>query len=160
MLKFRLKWQSNQAPKFLRGSVLGEMMDSPIVKVALLVFCSCAFYWFPRFSLEYLPSLFIITRRVTDRHVIGACSLVRVDKTAKRWKRNLRNVCRIETDSWGRGALRDSGPSGCEGDSDLDLGHWLRAQFLGCAYVFVLGHRTQVSLNCEHSPWNFFSVSD
>ena len=31
MLKFRLKWQSNQAPKFLRGSVLGEMMDSPIV---------------------------------------------------------------------------------------------------------------------------------
>ena len=37
MLKFRLKWQSNQAPKFLRGSMLGEMMDdgemmdSPIV---------------------------------------------------------------------------------------------------------------------------------
>ena len=25
MLKFKLKWQSNQAPKFLRGSVLGEM---------------------------------------------------------------------------------------------------------------------------------------
>ena len=34
MLKFRLKWQSNQAPKFLTGSVLGEMMDSPIVRVA------------------------------------------------------------------------------------------------------------------------------
>ena len=33
MLKFRLKWQSNQAPKFLRGSVLGEMMDPPIVRV-------------------------------------------------------------------------------------------------------------------------------
>ena len=32
-----------EAPKFLRGSVLGEMMDSPIVRVALLVFCSCAF---------------------------------------------------------------------------------------------------------------------
>ena len=30
-------------PKFPRGSVLGEMMDSPIVRVALLVFCSCAF---------------------------------------------------------------------------------------------------------------------
>ena len=43
MLKFRLEWQSNQAPKFLRDSVLGEMMDSPIVRVALLVFCSCAF---------------------------------------------------------------------------------------------------------------------
>ena len=34
-----MKWQSNQAPKFLMGSVLGEMMDSPIVRVALLVFC-------------------------------------------------------------------------------------------------------------------------
>ena len=43
MLEFRLKWQSNQAPKFLTGSVLEEMMDSPIVRVALLVFCSCAF---------------------------------------------------------------------------------------------------------------------
>ena len=43
MLKFRLEWQSNQAPKFLRGSVLGEMIDSPIVRVELLVFCSCAF---------------------------------------------------------------------------------------------------------------------
>ena len=31
MLKFRLKWQSNQA----RGSVLGEIMDSPKVRVAL-----------------------------------------------------------------------------------------------------------------------------
>ena len=27
----------------LRDSVLGEMMDSPIIRVALLVFCSCAF---------------------------------------------------------------------------------------------------------------------
>ena len=27
-----------------------------------------------------------------------------------------RNVCRFEAAAWGRGALRDSGPSGCEGD--------------------------------------------
>ena len=27
-----------------------------------------------------------------------------------------RNVCRFEAATWGRGALRDSGPSGCEGD--------------------------------------------
>ena len=43
MLKFRLKWQSNHAPKFLRGSVLGEMMDSLIVREARLIFWSCAF---------------------------------------------------------------------------------------------------------------------
>jgi len=27
-----------------------------------------------------------------------------------------RNVCRFEAAAWGRGALRDFGPSGCEGD--------------------------------------------
>jgi len=27
-----------------------------------------------------------------------------------------RNVCRFEAALWGRGALRDFGPSGCEGD--------------------------------------------
>jgi len=27
-----------------------------------------------------------------------------------------RNVCRFEAAAWGRGALRDSGPSDCEGD--------------------------------------------
>ena len=60
----------------------------------------------------------------------------------------------------GRGVLRDSGPSGCEGDSDLVLGHRLCAQFPGRACVLVLAHRTQASLNCDHSLWNFFSVSD
>ena len=30
-----------------------------------------------------------------------------------------RNVCRFEAAAWGRGALRDSGPSGCEGDYKL-----------------------------------------
>ena len=33
--------------------------------------------------------------------------------------RNVRNVCRFEAAAWGRGALRDSGPSGCEGDKGL-----------------------------------------
>ena len=27
-----------------------------------------------------------------------------------------RNVCRFKAAAWGRGALRDFGPSGCEGD--------------------------------------------
>ena len=40
-------------------------------------------------------------------------SLVRVNKSAKHRERN---VCRFEAAAWGRGALRDSGPSGCEGD--------------------------------------------
>ena len=30
--------------------------------------------------------------------------------------RELRNVCRFEVAAWGPGALRDFGPSGCEGD--------------------------------------------
>ena len=30
-----------------------------------------------------------------------------------------RNVCRFEAAAWGRGTLRDSGPSGCEGDYTL-----------------------------------------
>ena len=39
--------------------------------------------------------------------------MVRVNKSAKHRERN---VCRFEAAAWGRGALRDSGPSGCEGD--------------------------------------------
>ena len=71
MWRFRLKWQSNQAPKFLRGSVLGEMMDSPIVRVALLVFCSYAFV--PISINSVLESLImslslIIKLRMSQRH--------------------------------------------------------------------------------------------
>ena len=29
-------------------------------------------------------------------------------------------------------------------------------KFWGVPVFFVLGHRTQASLNCEHSLWNFF----
>ena len=39
--------------------------------------------------------------------------MVRANKSAKHRERN---VCRFEAASWGRGALRDSGPSSCEGD--------------------------------------------
>ena len=75
MLKFRLKWQSNQAPKILRGSMLGEMMDSPIVRVALLVFCSCAFV--PMSINSVLESLImslslIIQLRMSQRHAFIA----------------------------------------------------------------------------------------
>ena len=75
MLKFRLKRQSNQAPKFLRGSVLGEMMDSPIVRVVLLVFCSCVFV--PMSINSVLESLImsfslIIQLRMSQRHASTA----------------------------------------------------------------------------------------
>ena len=40
-------------------------------------------------------------------------SLVRANKSAKHRERN---VCRFEAAAWGWGALRDSGPGGCEGD--------------------------------------------
>ena len=67
----RLKWQSNQAPKFLRDSVQGEMMDSPIVIVALLIFCSFAFV--PVSINSVLESLImslslIIQLRMSQRH--------------------------------------------------------------------------------------------
>ena len=37
-------------------------------------------------------------------------------KANKNAKHRERNICRFEAAAWRRGALRDSGPSGCEGD--------------------------------------------
>ena len=66
-------------PKFLRGSVLGEMMDSPIVRVALLVFCSCAFI--PMSINSVLESLImslslIIQLRMSQRHASNGGILI------------------------------------------------------------------------------------
>ena len=47
----------------------------------------------------------------SDNYTRG--SLVQANKSAKHRERN---VCRFEAAALGWGALRDSGPSGCEGD--------------------------------------------
>ena len=76
-------------------------------------------------------------------------SLVRVNKSAKHRERN---VCRFEAAAWGRGALRDSGPSGCEGDYlTAERPH----QIEGAVYQIL---KTQVVVT--YKKWPFLRASD
>ena len=68
-----------------------------------------------------MPQGFSHKRNTTSAVIGAAYTMTKLNEAhwseqTKAQHKRQRNVCRFKAAAWGQGALRDSGPSGCEGD--------------------------------------------